>query len=341
MRRAVPVVSATALADVPVVSGGPESLLGLLEKGLVSGPTVLAGDASGAGSARIVTDGLRRRELNIGRMRDNVSHTLAASEETRQGRVRSDLLPFPGAEHQTVASYQGIRSVAASSGASFADTVGGTEPSYLPFAAIDGDPATSWRSDPYGDAPGQWLEVVLDTPRRVDDVTVDFGDDLRAGLPVRLVRIATDQGAVDRELPDTPGPHRLSTLPGLTTTVRVTVLALRENYFGGAVALRELTIPGVTAQHALRAPTDVTAGPPPVYAFDRGQGDRGACFGTGGEIRCDQFLARAGEEPHGIDRFFSTPVNAAYDLRLTARPRPGAAALPVASPLAGFACRRC
>ena len=226
-----------------MVSGGPESLLGLLEKGLVSGPTVLAGDASGAGSARIVTDGLRRRELNIGRMRDNVSHTLAASEETRQGRVRSDLLPFPGAEHQTVASYQGIRSVAASSGASFADTVGGTEPSYLPFAAIDGDPATSWRSDPYGDAPGQWLEVVLDTPRRVDDVTVDFGDDLRAGLPVRLVRIATDQGAVDRELPDTPGPHRLSTLPGLTTTVRVTVLALRENYFGGAVALRELSDP--------------------------------------------------------------------------------------------------
>jgi arabinofuranan 3-O-arabinosyltransferase len=334
VRRAVPVASATALADVPVVSGGPESTLGLLEKGLIAGPTVLAGDAGSgslAGASRIVTDGLRRRELNIGRMRDNVSHTLAADEETRQGRVRSDLLPFPGAEHQTVASYQGIRSVAASSGASFADTVGGTEPSYLPFAAIDGDPATSWRSDPYVDAPGQWLEVVLDTPRRVDDVTVDFADDLRVGLPVRLVRIATDQGAVDRELPETPGPHRLSTLPGLTTTVRVTVLALRDDYAGGAVALRELAIPGVSAQHALRAPVDVAVGgSPPVYAFDRGLGERGACFGGG----CDQFLARAGEEPHGIDRFFSTPVNAAYDLRLTALPRPGAVPLPVASPVA-------
>jgi arabinofuranan 3-O-arabinosyltransferase len=324
----VPVVSATALAGVPVVSGGPESLLTLLEQGLLDGrqPVVLAGDAAGfdsAGRPRIVTDGLRRRELNFGRMRDNVSHTLTADEEIRQRRQRTDLTPFAVDGHQTVATYQGIRSVDASTSQAFADTVGATDPSYLPFAALDGDRRTSWRSDPFAEPIGQWLEVAFDTPRRVDEVTVDFADDLRVGSPVGYVRISTDQGAVDDALPDIPGPHRLATLPGLTTTVRVTVLALRPGHAGGAVALRELGIPALTAQRALRPPADVAGGPAPVYAFSRAPQDRGACYPTDGEIRCDQFLARDGEEPLGVDRFFSTPVKAAYDLRLTARPRPG------------------
>ena len=140
------------------------------------------------------------------------------------------------------------------------------------------------------------------------------------------MRIATDQGAVDRELPDTPGPHRLSTLPGLTTTVRVTVLALREDYVGGAVALRELGDPRRDrAARAARA-HDVTAAARRRSTRSTAGRATAARASAPAAIRCDQFLARAGEEPHGIDRFFSTPVNAAYDLRLTARPRPGAAA---------------
>ncbi|WP_320064524.1 alpha-(1-_3)-arabinofuranosyltransferase family protein [Micromonospora sp. RTGN7] len=338
--RVVPTVSASARADVPMVSGGPESLLGVLEQGLLDPrqPVLLTGDAEPADAAgpRIVTDGLRRRELNVGRMRDNISHTLTADEATRQGRIRSDLLPFDAAGHQTVAAYQGIRSVDASSGASFADSVGGTEPSYLPFAALDGDPATAWRSDPFEPAPGQWLEVTLDTPRRVTEVTVDFSDDLRAALPVGLVRVNTDQGAVDRALPDTPGPHRLETLPGLTTTVRVTVLALREGFGGGAVALRELGIAGLTAQRGLRAPADLSGGPAPAYAFSRAPQERGACFPGPDGLRCDQFLARSGEEPLGVDRFFATPVDATYTLRLTARPRPDGS-MPVKRPVTASA----
>ncbi|AVT41272.1 alpha-(1-_3)-arabinofuranosyltransferase family protein [Plantactinospora sp. BB1] len=338
--RAVPTVSASARADVPVVSGGPESLLGVLEQGLLDPrqPVLLTGDAESADATgpRIVTDGLRRRELNVGRMRDNVSHTLTADEATRQGRLRSDLLPFAPAGHQTVAAYEGIRSVDASSGASFADSLGGTEPSYLPFAALDGDPTTAWRSDPFEPAPGQWLEVTLDTPRRVTEVTVDFSDDLRAALPVGLVRVGTDQGEVDRAVPDTPGPHRLETLPGLTTTVRVTVLALRQGYSGGPVALRELGVPGLTAHRALRAPADLSGGPAPAYAFGRAPQERGACFTGSDGLRCDQFLARSGEEPLGVDRFFATPVPARYSLGLTARPRMNGS-MPVRRPVTASA----
>ncbi|WP_250036509.1 alpha-(1-_3)-arabinofuranosyltransferase domain-containing protein [Paractinoplanes maris] len=327
--RPVPAVSATAVKDVPTVSGGPESLLGLLEQGLVdeAQPVVLAGDGSGdlgpAGSGpRIVTDGLRRRELNIGRMRDNVSQTLTADEKTRQGRVRSDFLPFPADGHQTVAAYQGVRSVQASSSESFADSFGPSDPSGLPFAALDGDESTAWRSDAYQSARGQWLEVVLETPQRVTEVTVDFADDLRVAAPVAAVRLTTDQGVVDRVVPAGPGRHKLSTLPGLTTTVRVTVLALQPGY-QGAVALRELEIPGLTAQRGLRVPADVPAGAPAVYAFERSPQQRGSCYPVAGVVHCDQFLARSGEEPLGLDRFFTTTAGATYDLRLTAQPRPG------------------
>ncbi|MDG4825110.1 alpha-(1-_3)-arabinofuranosyltransferase family protein [Asanoa sp. WMMD1127] len=327
VRRPVPVVSAVARADVPTVSGGPESLLGLLEQGLIDGgtPTILTGDASAAtpSATRIVTDGLRRRELNVGRMRDNLSYTLTPDEETRQRRQRTDLVPFPIEGHDTVATFQGIRAVDASSSAAFADTVGATEVSYPPFAALDGDPRSAWRSDPLREPVGQWLDVTFDTPRRVDGLTVDFVDDLRVASPVAYVRIRTDQGAVDRALPETPGPHRLATLPGLTTSVRITVLALRPGHEGGTVALRELGIPGLAAQRALRAPSDVSGGPAPTYAFGRAPEDRGACFASDGATRCDQFLARTGEEPLGLDRIFTTPVDSPYHLRLAARPRVG------------------
>ncbi|SDT58651.1 alpha-(1-_3)-arabinofuranosyltransferase domain-containing protein [Actinoplanes derwentensis] len=345
----VPQVSATAIAGVPVLSGGPESLLGVLEQGLLDGrqPTVLAGDATGElgladgeSQARgIVTDGLRRRELNIGRVRDNVSQTLTTDEKSRQGRVRDDLIPFAPDGHQTVAEYQGIRSVTASSSVAFADTVGPTDPSGLPFAALDGDTGTAWRSDPLQTGEGQRIDVELGTAKRVTAITVDFAADVRFAAAVSLVRITTDQGIVDRTVPSTTGPHTLSTLPGLTTAVRVTVLALRQG-FTGAIALRELGIPGLAAERGLRAPADQTAGTAPVYSFTRPAQERGSCFpaasATGTEIRCDQFLARRGEEPLGIDRYFTTPVDADYELRLTAQARPNGT-IPLARPVAATA----
>ncbi|MEV6305702.1 alpha-(1-_3)-arabinofuranosyltransferase family protein [Actinoplanes sp. NPDC051861] len=332
VRRDVPVVSATRLADVPVVSGGPESLLEVMDKGLIDSrqPAVLTGDVDGdlglteAAGPAIVTDGLRRRELNIGRIRDNVSQTLTEDEKTRQDRVRTDLIPFSAKGHLTVAAYQGIRTVEASSSASFADSLGAGDPSALPFAALDGDPATAWRADQYQSPAGQWLQVELETAKRVTSVTVDFSDDLRIAAPVAMVRLITDQGPVDRDVPETPGPHELATLPGLTTSVRVIVLALRQGY-QGSVALRELGIPGLEAQRGLRVPADTGTAAAPVFAFRRAPQQRAACYATGATVRCDQFLARAGEEPLGVDRYFTAPVAAAYDLRLTALPRPGAA----------------
>jgi arabinofuranan 3-O-arabinosyltransferase len=227
----VPLVRAVPTADVATVSGGPESLLPLLEQDLIAAdrPAVLAGDRDvgpddlAVAGPWLVTDGLRRRERNVGRVRDNVSQTFTAAETSRQGRTTLDILPFPGEEHQTTAVYQGIRSVSASSAASFADAPTGTEPSRLPYAAIDGDPATAWVSATVDGPIGQWLEVALDTPRRIPELTIRFVDDVRVGWPVTRFRITTDRGT--REYGVAPGAEGVYPLPdGLTTTVRDTVL---------------------------------------------------------------------------------------------------------------------
>ncbi|WP_267897501.1 alpha-(1-_3)-arabinofuranosyltransferase [Micromonospora deserti] len=352
VRRPVPVASAVLTADVPTVSGGPETLLPMLEQGVVERdrPVVLAGDRAGFRAAAtgderwIVTDGLRRRERDIGRVRDNLSQTLTATEAGRQGRVALDLLPFSGAEHQTVATYQGVREVTASTAASFVANLAPADPSHLPFAAVDGEYATAWHSAPLVGPVGQWLQVDLDTPREVDQVSLAFVDDLGVGWPVTRFRLTTDRGAVDHEVARTLGAHSYYTLPGSTSRIRITVLAVAGNRVDGGVGIRELSIPGTTPRRALRTPTDLPDGflGPVAWSFSRGPADRPACFpadapgdgsgavpaggGTrpaGTVIRCDRFLARVGEEPVGLDRLFRSPTAGPYRLALTAVSRPG------------------
>ncbi|MEU1839919.1 alpha-(1-_3)-arabinofuranosyltransferase domain-containing protein [Micromonospora chersina] len=360
VQRSVPAASAVLTVDVPTVSGGPESLLPLLEQGLVrqDQPVVLAGDRvdSGPDAADgpwIVTDGLRRRERDIGRVRDNLSQTLTATEAGRQGRVALDLLPFSGQKHQTVATYQGVRDVTASTAASFVDNLAAADPSYLPFAAVDGDAGTSWHSAPLSGPVGQWLQLDLDTPRQVGQVSLSFVDDLGVGWPVTRFRISTDRGSVDHDVAAGLGAQTYYTLPGVTSTIRVTVLAVAGGRLDGGVGIRELSVPGTTPHRALRVPTDLPARAGPVsWSFSRGSASRPACFpaaapgsdavppaesttgsgamtagpgirAAGTVVRCDRFLARVGEEPLGVDRLFRSAAPGPYRLTVTAVARPG------------------
>jgi arabinofuranan 3-O-arabinosyltransferase len=320
----VPRTTMVSTSDVPTVSGGPESLLPLLESGLLDAdtPTVLAGDGGLADSGRwLVTDGLRHRERNVGRVRDNLSQTLAAGEEPRQRRPSTDVLPFRGREHQTVAAYRGIRGVRASTSIAFADAVGASDPSGQPFAAIDGDPLTAWRSSSFTGPDGQWLEVELDTPRQVDEVTARIVDNLRVGWPVTRVRITTDTGSRDHDVARGSGEQRFPTTPGLTSTVRVTVLGVAAGRQTGNVAISELTVPGVSPARALRTPTDVAPerGQQTSFAFSRGSVPRYACVGS----HCSADSARVGEEPGGVHRLFRTDSPATYRLEGTVLPAVG------------------
>jgi len=320
----VPLVSAVSTSDVPTVSGGPESLLPLLESGVLgtSTPTVLAGDGGLADSREwLVTDGLRHRERNVGRTRDNLSQTLTADEKPRQNRPSTDVLPFQGQAHQTVAAYRGIRDVTASSSAAFADAVGASDPSGLPFAAVDGDPLTSWRSSSFAGPAGQWLEVELDTPRTVPYVDLSIVDELRVGWPVTKVRLTTDAGSVDREVASTDQPQRFTLPAGVTSRVRVTVLAVAADRDNGNVGIAELGVPGVSPHRALVTPADAlpALNQAASFVFTRGSQPRYACVGG----VCDPGFTRTGEEPDGVHRLFSTTSAANYRLEGTVLPALG------------------
>ena len=328
VRREVTRATAVSTSDVAVVSGGPESVLPLLDSGLLTAErqTVLAGDLDRfPGTAEgpwLVTDGLRHRERNVGRVRDNLSQTLTADEEPRQNRPALDVLPFTGLEHQTVAAYRGIRGVTASSAASFADSTRGTDPSSQPFAAIDGDPYTAWQSSSVAGPVDQWLEVELDTPRVIGDVTLRIVDDGRLGWPVTRVRLTTDSGSVTRDVARGSNPQQFTVTPGLTSRVRVTVLSVAAERTTGNVGIAELQIPGVSAQRAMRTPTDAD-GAVAGFALGRGPLPRYACVPDGDSRRCDAGLTRFGEEPDGVHRLFRTTDEATYRVAGTVLPAIG------------------
>ncbi|HET9139853.1 alpha-(1-_3)-arabinofuranosyltransferase, partial [Actinophytocola sp.] len=328
VRRPVAPVSVVAAQDAVTVSGGPESLLPLLESGQLDAdqPVVLAGDGGVPEATEwLVTDGLRYRERNVGRPRDNLSQTMTADESPRQRRPSVDILPFHGRSHQTVAAYRGIRSVSASSAASFADSPGSTEPSRQPFAAVDGDPRTAWQSATFTGPAGQWLEVELDTPRTVENLTLTLIDDLRVGWPVRRVRITTDAGSVDRDVAKTHDPQVVAAPPGVTSRVRVTVLAVAADRQNGNVGIAELAVPGVTPYRALQVPTDAAPerGQRASFTFTRGTQPRYACATDAGGQRCYPALVRDGEEPAGVHRLFATTSAATYRVSGTVLPTSG------------------
>lgn len=325
VKRAVPVVTAVGEADVPTVSGGPESLLPLLSQGLVKAdqPVVLAGDAGERTGELLVTDGLRRKERNVGRVSDNLSQTMSADEASRQGRVALDVSPFQDTKHQTVAEYRGIRAVRASTSTAYADAAGAIDPANSPFAAVDGDGGSAWHSSSFTGPVGQWLEIDLDTPRSVGEVTLDLVDDLRVGWAVTRIRFTTDAGDSEHDVPSGGGRHAYPVRPGLTGSVRVTVLGVAADRQDGNVGIKELSVPGMTAQRALRVPRDQDAAKP-GFSFTRGSQSRPACYQTDGTVRCDSSLSRFGEEVNGLTRLFRTSADGKFAVNATVVPSAGA-----------------
>ncbi len=314
VRRPVPLVTAVATSAVPIVSGGPESLLPLLSQGLLrrEQPSVLAGERDDAADGGwLVTDGLRRRERNVGRVADNLGQTMTAREDSRQDRPALDVSPFPDVRHQTVAEYRGVRAVRASTSSGYADAAGAIDPATAPFAAVDGDAGSAWHSSSFTGPVGQWLEVELDTPRELTGVTVRMVDDLRVGWPVTRVRITTATGSSDHDVPAGGGPATFPIAPGLTGTVRVTVLEMSAGRRDGNAGIAELSLPGTAAQRALRVPHDAP-GTTPAFSFTRGGQFRPACHRAQDDVRCDAALSRFGEEHSGVARLFRTDAPATF-----------------------------
>ncbi|GAB3149790.1 alpha-(1-_3)-arabinofuranosyltransferase [Micromonospora sonneratiae] len=323
-RSVDPVVAYDADAVTTVV-GGPESLLNMAATGqLTAAPTVLAGDRPDrlvAGPVA-VTDGLRRREVSFGRSQDNRSATLTATEPWRLAAPAHDYLPDWGADQTTVVDYHGIRSVTASSSFAEALPLSGGRPAHQPYAALDGDPETSWRSAPGTVATDQWFEVELETPQVVSAVRLTF--DLGADSAPTRVTVSTGREGVtaavsgDTVVVSLPGGHAVR---WLTVTID-SVLDMRIGH--GGVGIRELEIPGVRAERTLTMPAAPVASEPASMVFAAAP-SVASCFFHEGRPICADHLSRASEDGDRIDRTVRLGAASAYLPRVWARPRPGPA----------------
>ncbi len=249
-------VAALPLAGRVELSGGPEALAGL-PRGLVEGRAAFltddvpadadlaeVGAADVAAGPRIATDTARRRDVVFGLVRDNATYTLTADERSPlTGDPPVDRWPDLDPPPRTVARLEGASSLAD-------DTDVGTltEPEHQPFAAFDGDPGSTWA--PEGDPVGTSLVVGFDRARPVPTVAVTVPD--APGRRVATVRVATDGGERTGTV-DADGTAVVTTAPGATRQVRITIGSVTDEPALGPVGLAEVVLAGAPLRRPLVA----------------------------------------------------------------------------------------
>ncbi|GAA1960878.1 alpha-(1-_3)-arabinofuranosyltransferase [Nocardioides panacihumi] len=314
---------AVASTSAPVVVGGPEDLLGLLDTGLIDdAPAVLAANATGDAHVDrlVLTDGLRKRERNFGRILGATSPTLTAADEGRLGAPARDYT-ISGSRWETHAAYVGAADVTASSSQAFADTSGGdTVGEHLPFAAFDGLTQTQWESD--ASDPNPWVAVELKAAQQVASVVVVTGEGEGGRKGTERIWVETDAGTSETVTAHPGRPVTVSLPPGRTSTVRVVRAAPAD----GPFSVAEVQVPGVDVDRTLVLPSVPAAwGAPDSILLSSTDGWREACVTVDGDVRCDPDRARLGEEPGALDRTLRLGKGASYALRAEVTPTNGEA----------------
>ncbi|NYI76594.1 DUF3367 domain-containing protein [Nocardioides panzhihuensis] len=302
------------------VAGGPEDLLDLTDMGVLGDtPTVLGVDQQEIPTGPVVlTDGLRERERAFSRIHDGGSATLTAGDVKRTGNPANDYRLTESDRWSTTSRLDGVASISASSSRSDAGSVGGSRPSDLPYAAVDGREQTEWVAGPYVNR-DPWWQIDLTEATWVDEVHLVGGTEAH---PRQVVRVRTEDG-VSEEVRLGPGDRHSVTLPrGATDWVRVEDAGSA----GGGLALAEVTIPGVDVVRRLVPPTlPEKWGNPDVVALSAEQDARLGCAEVRGDIRCVPGRERNGEEPFDMRRVVTLPEATNWSARLRVRPVAGPA----------------
>jgi arabinofuranan 3-O-arabinosyltransferase len=305
-----------------ISTGSSDALAPLVSRGLPTSTPVLFGadgdHAAGPDPTTVTTDGIRRQQATFGNTFDK-SNTLTASEPFGGARrVARDYLP-DNAGTLSAMTYNGIADVTASSSGSDLLAYFNRDPSHAPWAALDGDTRTEWASGGYG-AVGQWLQVTFDRPVATRTARIQFAP-TSGPLPTQVV-VQTDRGFTTDAVLPLPGPQTIVVPGGPTKTLRVTVTHVDGDSLGQSVGIAELTVPGVTAQRALRVPSSAD---PDVFAFNVAPGHRDECIDAARTAVCDASYVRSGEEDADLERTFRTGTPGQYVPVATVRLSGGAA----------------
>lgn len=303
--RPRPVVSMAAGTRPLRVTGGPEALLTLADEGLLDDdrPVVFNDDTAG-GAETVVTDTLRRREVNFSDLRNGASATMTA-DEAYTGTSRTKDVTAPGWDrYRSVARYTGIASVTASSSASevSAPATDGSR-ARLPYAALDGDPRTQWMSAGWHGPVGEWLMVGFERPRPLDRIDVSFVVGPLAGPAISEVSVETEAGARRQAVRATDAVQHLSAPGGTSGWLRIRVVrAAGESRIGTRAGISELSIPGVTPGRAIATPPVPGAG---TFVFT-GAGAAAPCMRGSRAWACSPLLEMPGEDGRGFARVFTS-----------------------------------
>ncbi|NUT09886.1 MAG: DUF3367 domain-containing protein, partial [Nonomuraea sp.] len=302
------------------VGGAPESVLGLAEQGLLDDDRpVLLNDDAGVVKVpahdTILTDTLRRREVAFADLRRNAGETLTADEPFRGTSPSNDLLDPGWERYLSTAGLTGVAGVTAStSEADVGAAPNSREPGHQPFAALDGDRRTSWRSTGWNGATGEWLEVAFADPLTIPTIQVAF-ENAPIGPPPSEVIVETDAGALRQKVRATADPQELAVPRGPVKRLRVTIAATAyepATRLGSRVGITELTVPGVVPGRSIVVP-DPRADPrePATIALAR-TGDVPGCVKGSAAWSCAKGHEVLGDDGYGFDRTFVTAKDGAY-----------------------------
>ncbi|HEU4676856.1 MAG TPA: alpha-(1-_3)-arabinofuranosyltransferase family protein, partial [Motilibacteraceae bacterium] len=311
-----PLASTVPRAGTLHVEGAPEAVLDLAEEGLLTGDRpVLVGDEPGAAAipARdtILTDTLRKRDIVFGDVRRIASATLPEG----QAPVTTDLTDPAWSAATSTARYLDVKDVTASSADSAVTAaVGQRDPGRQPYAALDDDPRTGWRSDGWHGAVGEWLKVRFTGPVDLTEISAAF-EQGTLGPPVAEVALETERGVRRVAVARTDALQPLRPVPGTSSWLRIRVTRLAyepKTTLGSRAGITDLRIPGVRAVRTIAVPDTGTGDPGTVLnpgtVLDPGtvlltkRGDADACMRGSVTWTCSSRLQILGEDGYGFDR---------------------------------------
>ncbi|GLX04488.1 alpha-(1-_3)-arabinofuranosyltransferase family protein [Microbispora sp. NBRC 16548] len=299
-----PLASTVPRAGTLHVEGAPEAVLDMAEEGLLTGDRpVLVGDEPGAAAipARdtILTDTLRKRDIVFGDVRRIASATLTGN----QAPVSTDLTDPAWSAATSTARYLDVKDVTASSADSAVTAaVGQRDPGRQPYAALDEDPRTGWRSDGWHGAVGEWLEVRFTGRVDLTEIAAAF-EQGAIGPPVAEVALETERGARRVAVARTDALQPLRPVPGKSSWLRIKVTRLAyepRTALGSRAGITDLRIPGVRAVRTISVPDTGTGDPGTVLLTKRGDAD--ACMRGSVTWTCSSRLQIIGEDGYGFDR---------------------------------------
>ncbi|KYH44359.1 alpha-(1-_3)-arabinofuranosyltransferase family protein [Branchiibius sp. NY16-3462-2] len=291
----VTVPTPTSYTGAVRVAGSPESVTDLLGTELLSADqALLLTDAN----AQVVTDTSRWRAYNNGVPAQLAFTPTLPGSDTSPTRVGAlDLASSNNPADHTTRIFEGFTDPTATSDASdpFADGYAG--PTYAPWAALDGDPATSWRTT--GQSGTATLAFRVDPSVSVRQVTILLARGSGLALPKDVtLHVGNWSQSVAVDDRDTVMFQVPTVAAG---PVSITLDSGRADGDQAPMGIREVSIPGAHFGTALRLPGKVDIGRQSVLltrsAEDPGTLQRQMEVDAGGPAKVRAWVTPTAAEP--------------------------------------------